>query len=96
MPLSDRELRTLKELEDTLRVDHAQRRSAGHERFASPAIRILVGGIVVLLGLGLVLLGMRADDEVGVAVAVVGYLLVVAVLNATLPHSLTLLGVPRR
>jgi hypothetical protein len=87
MALSDREQRLLKELEDTLSLEFPQH---GPTRPSAlrwhKAVRASVGLVGALVGLWLVVFGVRVDSYLGAIFGVAGYGLIVCALDAALPR----------
>jgi hypothetical protein len=91
MGLSDHERRTLQELEGTLSTQWPPTRTVGVAALhRHRAIRVGVGIAGALVGLWLVVLGVRIDSHTGIVIAVAGYGLIVSALDATLPRRFRL------
>jgi hypothetical protein len=90
MDLSEYERRVLGEIEDGLSADNphlaaAMRRARAYRRTR----RIVLHAAGLLAGAALLLLGVRVNSDAGVGLALMGYGLVVATLNALLPAPFT-------
>jgi hypothetical protein len=91
MGLSDHEQRTLQELEDTFSPERPQQRAAwltALHRHKTACVG--VGFVGVLVGLLLVVVGVRMDGYLGVMIAVVGYGISIYTLDVTLPRPFRL------
>ncbi len=86
MALSEYEKRVLGEIEDELSIDSprlaSSLRSTHNRRRARRAVRC---SVQLLAGVALVLVGTQTNSGAGTLIAVIGYAITVATLNAALP-----------